>query len=1060
MFPDEYLENWNPKDHPSVDQLKILWHSVAPHIRCYSEDTETLTDKGWKLIRDVTPQDRVLTLDPKTFEIKFQKPIAKYSYYYSGPMYRIRNKQVDLLVTPLHRVFIGKKNRAGEMIWRFDLIDRQSRANFHMPKTGIWKGEEPQFFQIGERRIPIEDFVRFMGYYLSEGYIDHNPVKSNYTVALCQRKENLEKFRTALERVSPNKVYIIDDRKVVVRDKILWSYLRQFGYAHEKFIPDEIKRLSPRLLRIFLEAYLEGDGTESPRAVFTCSPRMRDDLQEVIIKAGFSSNWSVSRKAGKQGTFGPSKYDLYRISINSSKTTGEIKMSRNQMVQYSGGVYCLEVPTHVFLVRRKGKAVFCGNSGYGTVTRHVCGRLVELGYDLVVSAYYGIEPGGVIQINGIPCVPCARHLGRFGEGSYKYHYKAFRRNVGILHCYDEKTEILTKNGWKAGIDLTSSDEVLVLDPRTLKIFYEKPRVVHKYFYSGPMISFKSKAIDLLVTPDHKMLLKTRSGRLTFRRAKDLLGHGRLRFICHGKWISKKHLDPRRLQIIAWYITEGYLGKPYSIHIYQSEKSPWKKEIIELIQSLGLKPNVYGNKIVFHDKDLYEYLKVNCGVKAENKRIPREILELCSEDLKLFYETLMKGDGYIRSNSAQYSTISSQLANDFQELLLKIGLVGCIKRVKGYHKDYPDSCKDVYLIAIRRKRLEPEIRIREIQSHVCEIQNYTGWVWCPTVSTGVVFVRRNGKPVFSGNSDFWAFPWFPGEGRYSVLYSPMDHVDYGAFNVNLIKRYDRVISFLPFQQRELEKYGVESPVIPHGVDRVFKPMDKKEARRITRLPEEDFIVGIVAANSDKETRKSWGEIFRAAGYIRENFPEIKDLKYFVHSDPEDPKGVALKALAHKFGVLDIVAFEDPHLAVVGLPDSEMVLLYNSFDVLLNPARREGFGLPILEAMACGVPVIGHNFSSMPDLIGEKEERGWLAKTAAYIVTPINAITGIVDWKSVADCILDAYLHPDKVERKGKAAREFAKTMYWDDIIIDKWVPFLDEIAEDLDRRSDDIARIEF
>jgi len=382
-------------------------------------------------------------------------------------------------------------------------------------------------------------------------------------------------------------------------------------------------------------------------------------------------------------------------------------------------------------------------SGYGTVTRHVCGRLVELGYDLVVSAYYGIEPGGVIQINGIPCVPCARHLGRFGEGSYKYHYKAFRRNVGILH-----------------------------------------------------------------------------------------------------------------------------------------------------------------------------------------------------------------------------------------------------------------------------------------------------------------------------SDFWAFPWFPGEGRYSVLYSPMDHVDYGAFNVNLIKRYDRVISFLPFQQRELEKYGVESPVIPHGVDRVFKPMDKKEARRITRLPEEDFIVGIVAANSDKETRKSWGEIFRAAGYIRENFPEIKDLKYFVHSDPEDPKGVALKALAHKFGVLDIVAFEDPHLAVVGLPDSEMVLLYNSFDVLLNPARREGFGLPILEAMACGVPVIGHNFSSMPDLIGEKEERGWLAKTAAYIVTPINAITGIVDWKSVADCILDAYLHPDKVERKGKAAREFAKTMYWDDIIIDKWVPFLDEIAEDLDRRSDDIARIEF
>jgi len=381
-------------------------------------------------------------------------------------------------------------------------------------------------------------------------------------------------------------------------------------------------------------------------------------------------------------------------------------------------------------------------SGYGTVTRHVCGRLVRLGYDIIVSAYYGIEPGGVIEINQIPCVPCARHLGRFGEGSYKHHFRAFRRNVGILM-----------------------------------------------------------------------------------------------------------------------------------------------------------------------------------------------------------------------------------------------------------------------------------------------------------------------------SDFWAFPWFPGEGRYSVLYSPMDHINYAEHHMSLVKMFNKVISFLPFQQEELRKRGIETPVIPHGVDRIFRPMDKLEARRIAKLPEDIFIVGIVAANSDKEMRKSWSQIFEAAGYIRENYPEIKDLKYFVHSDPADPKGVDLKALAHKHNVLDLVAFEDPHLSVVGLPDSEMVLLYNSFDILLNPARREGFGLPILEAMACGKPVIGHDFSSMPDLIGKNEERGWLAKSAAYFDTPIIATTAIVDPRSVAECILDAYLHLEKIERKGKKAREFAQTLLWDDIIVDKWVPLLDLIAEELESREQEITRIE-
>jgi len=309
------------------------------------------------------------------------------------------------------------------------------------------------------------------------------------------------------------------------------------------------------------------------------------------------------------------------------------------------------------------------------------------------------------------------------------------------------------------------------------------------------------------------------------------------------------------------------------------------------------------------------------------------------------------------------------------------------------------------------------------------------------------------------SDWWAFPWFPSKDRNSLLYSPMDHINYPEHIVQLTKQYTKVCAFLPFQQKELAKNNIESTIIPHGVDKVFRPMDKDKCREITGLSKDAFIIGIVAANSDKETRKAWGEIFQAAEYVKDNYPDIRDIRYFIHTDPEDPKGVSLKALAYHHKVYDLCAFEDPHLSVIGLPDEEMALLYNSFDILLSPSKREGFGLPILESMACGKPVIGHRFSSMPDLIGENEERGWLCKTALYLDTPIIATTGVPDYRSIAECIVDAYNHPNKIEEKGKKAREFSLDFLWDDIILNKWVTVLDEVWDKISTKTEDVYRLE-
>ena len=53
----------------------------------------------------------------------------------------------------------------------------------------------------------------------------------------------------------------------------------------------------------------------------------------------------------------------------------------------------------------------------------------------------------------------------------------------------------------------------------------------------------------------------------------------------------------------------------------------------------------------------------------------------------------------------------------------------------------------------------------------------------------------------------------------------------------------------------------------------------------------------------------------------------------------------------------------------VPEEELPLVYNAADLFVYPSLYEGFGLPILEAMACGVPVITSNLSSMPEVAGD-------------------------------------------------------------------------------------------
>ena len=192
--------------------------------------------------------------------------------------------------------------------------------------------------------------------------------------------------------------------------------------------------------------------------------------------------------------------------------------------------------------------------------------------------------------------------------------------------------------------------------------------------------------------------------------------------------------------------------------------------------------------------------------------------------------------------------------------------------------------------------------------------------------------------------------------------------------------------------------------------------------------------------------------KAMSYFLDQNPDVKNVIWLYHTDPRNPTGLPLISIAHKFGLDKVIRFLDPSSVNTMYSDEDLATLMNCFDVHLLCSKREGFGLPVLETQACGVPNICHDFSSMTELV---EGHGWLCKSLGYGLnletTALNAETATPDVYDIAKCIHDAYFNPDKVKSYGEESIKFASQYSWDSIVENQWVPLLNKMAATIKRR---------
>src|SRR5690606_3301616 len=137
-------------------------------------------------------------------------------------------------------------------------------------------------------------------------------------------------------------------------------------------------------------------------------------------------------------------------------------------------------------------------------------------------------------------------------------------------------------------------------------------------------------------------------------------------------------------------------------------------------------------------------------------------------------------------------------------------------------------------------------------------------------------------------------------------------------------------------------------------------------------DDDFLVGMVAANKGATPpRKAFPQVFQAFARLRRTH---KNAYLYLHCEMSTAhSGINLRALAHACGIPgDAIKHTPSRQFVLGVEPEQVALLHSAFDVLANPSYGEGFGIPIIEAQACGTPVIVTDFSAMRELCGS----GWL------------------------------------------------------------------------------------
>lgn len=364
--------------------------AIGDKMACALPTQQVLTNEGWVEIQNIDiAKHKVATLDVNG-NMCYEHPTAKFEYNHTGKMYSVKNKQVEVVCTLNHKLYIKRREHNGikkdyELIEAENVIGKMVR--FQKSMNNVYPDIE--WMELGDKKYKMDDWLQLLGMFIADG--SSNKAGAIVISALKDRKIAFN-TNVLMKLGLKYKYDNIQDRFTILRGQYpeIYEELDSLSVgASNKYLPEYVWNLSQRQSIILLDALLQGDGhtyNDGFSRYGTISLRLANDICRLAVHCGWSGITKIASEPGDsphmiKGSgknkdkfhFIESKNIYYKISIIRKQNQPYINKKVNdsnkeKLVDYEGKVYCVEMSSsHLYYMRENNFApsMLIGNSRSG-----------------------------------------------------------------------------------------------------------------------------------------------------------------------------------------------------------------------------------------------------------------------------------------------------------------------------------------------------------------------------------------------------------------------------------------------------------------------------------------------------------------------------------------------------------------------------------------------------------------------------------------------------------------------------------------------------------------------
>ena len=336
---------------------------------CMTDDHDVLTmNRGWVPISEIVIDDLIAQLNRQTGKLEYVNPLETLVFDHIGGMYEVETQGVSQKVTLNHRMWVQKRDSPNyELIEAKDMFGK--RVRFQSGGSPISNDDyEIHFGNQMYSGISADKFLVILGLFMAEGWTYICEKDYIARIEFAANKPRVQDALTeACDMLGLKYSMNVKTFKWYINHKELANDFQTLSVGSvNKSLPIWTKLLSARQSEILLNSMCLGNETETSLHYSTSSIKLRDDIQILSQHAGYTAYYASRYEAGHSWDIGIHKKQLYP-TLNHEQN-GQIE----EITQFDGKVYCLRVPSEVFLVRRNGKCSFTGNSSrHGKQSTHI-----------------------------------------------------------------------------------------------------------------------------------------------------------------------------------------------------------------------------------------------------------------------------------------------------------------------------------------------------------------------------------------------------------------------------------------------------------------------------------------------------------------------------------------------------------------------------------------------------------------------------------------------------------------------------------------------------------------